>query len=353
MLTKISHTILLFLPSIFAGDGCSQSQNPSNCVCYSDSIYYTSEECYSDNSPWGGTDQRPQQNLPDSPSKQNIIFQCYSMQNRNSFESLQLNQTLPTNFSLSKETILLIHGFQAIVDDDSWMIRMKDEFYNNNFDYNICIVDWTKGANVETFHHPDYPKASQNTRVVGDVTGQLIDWLSNYTQQSYENDKFTCIGHSLGAHVCGYAGKIVKNGPLKRISGLDPAGPYFEYTPDYVRLDKNDAKFVDSIHTDGDFLGLLQEISDTDFYPNSGYHQPGCRNKSSCSHDRSHELYIDSIGNRQCFAYPCKNEEDFSAGRCNSCGTSGCQLMGWPAYENQNNGSFYLETTSESFWCLL
>ena len=353
MLTKIHiHSILFFLPSIiFAGDGCKESRN---CACYSDPNYYTSEECYSENSPWGGTSQRPLRAKPDSPSKQKIIYQCYSKNNKNSPEVLQLNQNLPSHFSTSKETIFLIHGFLSHVDEASWMLRMKNEFLNNNFDYNICTVDWSEGANVGTFNL-DYPKAAQNTRVVGDVTGQLIDWLSK--SKGYKNDKITCIGHSLGAHICGYAGKEVKNGALKRISGLDPAGPYFEYLPDYVRLDKGDASFVDSIHTDGQPIysagfGMLQAISDADFYPNGGHNQPGCRNLSGCSHGRSHELYIDSISNRQCRAYPCESEEDFLAGSCSSCGERGCQEMGWPAYDNGDEGSFYLETSDESFWCL-
>lgn len=34
------------------------------------------------------------------------------------------------------------------------------------------------------------------------------------------------------------------------LSGLDPAEPYFQDTPEEVRLDPSDAKFVDVIHTD-------------------------------------------------------------------------------------------------------
>ena len=48
-----------------------------------------------------------------------------------------------------------------------------------------------------------------------------------------------CIGHSLGAHVCGFAGKEVK---LNRITGLDPAGPGFTFKEPHQRLDKSDAQ---------------------------------------------------------------------------------------------------------------
>ena len=35
-----------------------------------------------------------------------------------------------------------------------------------------------------------------------------------------------------------------------RVTGLDPAEPYFGYEPNEVCLDSTDAKFVDIIHTD-------------------------------------------------------------------------------------------------------
>jgi hypothetical protein len=36
---------------------------------------------------------------------------------------------------------------------------------------------------------------------------------------------------------------------LGRITGLDPAAPYFSKTVTLVRLDRSDAKYVDIIHT--------------------------------------------------------------------------------------------------------
>lgn len=49
------------------------------------------------------------------------------------------------------------------------------------------------------------------------------------------------IGHSLGAHLSGYAGYHLKHDfglSLGRITGLDPAEPYFSRTDPIVRLDR-------------------------------------------------------------------------------------------------------------------
>jgi len=63
------------------------------------------------------------------------------------------------------------------------------------------------------------------------------------------------IGHSLGAHTAGYAGERIEG--LGRITGLDPAEPYFQGMPSHSRLDPTDAQLVDVIHTDGSSIFLL------------------------------------------------------------------------------------------------
>jgi len=88
------------------------------------------------------------------------------------------------------------------------------------------------------------------------------------------------LGHSLGAHTCATASNTIDN-QMARISGLDPAGPYFEGKVSSVCLDQKDAKFVDVIHTNTDIaLGVGFGSSDpsghVDFYVNGGQYQPGC-----------------------------------------------------------------------------
>lgn len=77
------------------------------------------------------------------------------------------------------------------------------------------------------------------------------------------------VGHSLGAHICGFAAKELKKGHNKwlvqRISGLDPAQPCFRNVDPSIHLHRTDAPFVDVIHTNGRFftslgLGLPEPI---------------------------------------------------------------------------------------------
>ncbi|RZB40340.1 inactive pancreatic lipase-related protein 1, partial [Asbolus verrucosus] len=59
--------------------------------------------------------------------------------------------------------------------------------------------------------------------------------------------------------------------------GLDPAGPIFGLLPGNLRLDKNDAEFVDVIHSDAGIFGYPRRMGHVDFWVNGGSGiQPGC-----------------------------------------------------------------------------
>ena len=84
--------------------------------------------------------------------------------------------------------------------------------------YNVISVDWRRLANTAPF----YNIAAANTKAVGYLTADLINYIVKY----YANAKiesFHPIGFSLGAHVAGHAGYHL-DGSLSRITGLDPAG---------------------------------------------------------------------------------------------------------------------------------
>ena len=97
---------------------------------------------------------------------------------------------------------------------------------------------------------------------------------------AYITNVFQCItGHSLGAQTCGFFGKsyfeFTGGRKLTSIVGLDPAGPIFEENDEKTqKLYKDDADFVQVIHTDYKFLGHEASMGHIDYYLNGGEVQP-------------------------------------------------------------------------------
>lgn len=115
------------------------------------------------------------------------------------------------------------------------------------------------------------------TDKIGGLIGELVARLIKDYKVPVEN--FLIIGHSLGGQTAGFVGKKVSElvgEKVPRIVGLDPAGPAFFNRPEEERLNKNDAKIVHVIHTDGGKLGFEDPCGTIDFFPNGGTDQPGC-----------------------------------------------------------------------------
>ena len=75
-----------------------------------------------------------------------------------------------------------------------------------------------------------YWQSAMNARVVGAQVKVLVSKLIH--MDIIEVSQLHLVGHSLGAHVMGYAGKDFNKEndfKLPRITGLDPAGPMFDY----------------------------------------------------------------------------------------------------------------------------
>ncbi|XP_014396940.1 PREDICTED: pancreatic lipase-related protein 2 [Myotis brandtii] len=197
----------------------------------------------------------------------------------------------------------------------------------------------------------------------------------------YSLENVHLIGHSLGAHTAGEAGRRL-GGSVGRITGLDPAEPGFQDTPEEVRLDPSDAMFVDVIHTDTSptvpylGFGMSQKVGHLDFYPNGGKQMPGChRNILSpffdvnglwegtldfvaCNHLRSYKYYSSSSINPDGFlGYPCASYEEFQENGCFPCPVTGCPKMGHYADQFQGNTSavgqtFFLNTGASGNFAL-
>lgn len=69
------------------------------------------------------------------------------------------------------------------------------------------------------------------------------------------------VGHSLGAHICGFIchnlKRIQDKWIIRRVTGLDPAQPCFTTDDPAMKLDRTDAEYVDVIHTNGRLLSRL------------------------------------------------------------------------------------------------
>uniref|UniRef100_A0A8D0BH92 Triacylglycerol lipase n=1 Tax=Salvator merianae TaxID=96440 RepID=A0A8D0BH92_SALMN len=303
-------------------------------------VCYDRLGCFTDDIPWAGTPERPIAKLPWTPEKINTRFLLYTKKNPNNFQEITaINpETIDaSNFDTNNITRFITHGF---IDqgEENWLSDMCKVQYME--DVNCICVDWSHGSRCP------YTQASNNIRVVGAEVAYFINVLQS--RYGYSPSMVHFIGHSLGAHAAAETGRRVPG--LRRITGLDPAQPYFQGTPIEVRLDKSDANFVDVIHTDSlptipyMGFGMSQAIGHLDFYPNGGERMPGCpttaicnsnflstgtRDFVACNHLRSYKYYSDSITTPDGFlGYACAAYNLFETGSCFPCPKYGCPKMG-------------------------
>jgi len=250
----------------------------------------------------------------------------------------------------TRPTKIYSHGFNENGYNFRSVIQMRDAYLKRE-GCNFISVDWERLARF-----PFYIKAAVSSVIVGQLAGQLINFL---VERGADLNDFHFIGFSMGAHIAGNAGATV-NGILPRITGLDPAFPFFSKFDTDQRLDITDAAFVDVMHTNSGTIvqggiSYLSPIGDVDFYVgNGGRSQPGCGfifsggivdYIQSCSHTRAFDLFTESINSKIGFkARVCQNLEYFRKGFCS---TNKMILMGDPT-PSTARGTCYLSTNSVS-----
>ena len=230
------------------------------------------------------------------------------------------NFSTPNNFNKSFQIKLFTHGFNDHVENrndriceannteatrDSKRWSCKDKFvqaWMEAFDnkVNVILVDWSAlahvGGNLQTLLH--YDEVAKNSIDVGNYLGRCLAKLSD--EKGVEGSDIHLVGHSLGAHLVGKAGRTfssmkIDREKIGRITGLDPAGPRFvdgcwDQIADLNKniLSQDSADFVDIIHTNGAMkpcapeviYGLQTPLGHYDFYPSATeevQRQLGCR----------------------------------------------------------------------------
>ncbi|XP_068896959.1 phospholipase A1 [Tenebrio molitor] len=186
-----------------------------------------------------------------------------------------------SGFDPVKKNVIIIHGFNG-TEAKTPMTILRNAYLSRT-DYNIFTVDWKPLARF-----PCYLSALSNMKLVSQCTAKLYAFIMDHGGDARET---TCVGHSLGAHICGM---ISNHLDLKqhKIVGLDPARPLINrYGDKYFRLTRDDAHQVQIIHTNAGVLGEVNQVGHVDFCVNGGTMQPGCKGhilrRSRCSHFQS------------------------------------------------------------------
>lgn len=289
---------------------------------------------------------------------ENIHFYLYTKNNTveydvitNTTESLDAS-----HWDRDAPVKIFAHGFSSSASSGS-AAAFKEGFIDGEYpgNLNLIIVDWEALAAA-----PWYDVAASGTQLVGHKSAYLLDFLvsNGYTTA----DKIHALGHSLGAHVAGFAGSefqtLQGGSKIARVTGLDPALPRFGVVEDDCRIDPTDAVFVDVIHTaagtlaEGE-LAFTDPRGHVDFYPNKGHNQPGCGIDlaGSCSHSRCYAYYLESLVSDNFVACKCFSDGwvDLIFGDC-SCEYGSEKQGEWVS--TSATGIYLLETNSEPPYAL-
>jgi len=259
-------------------------------------------------------------------AKQEIV-----LNDANSLKNSKFNKALATR--------IIIHGWNNNYNSDV-NTDLRSAFLATG-SYNVISVDWSSMAQTA-----NYASAVANVPYTGQQVASFIDFLFNSGGMSF-GSLMVC-GHSLGAHVSGFAGKNVKKGKISQIYGLDPALPGFSVADSAGRLNPQSATFVETIQTNGGTLGFVDCIGKACFYPNGGKSQPGCGADlvGSCAHGRSYQYLAEAIRKNDFPTMKCSN---FQAAGAKNCGStySSIRMAAANNYVNAD-GSYYVPVNSQS-----
>lgn len=226
----------------------------------------------------------------------------------------------------------------------------------------VIVVDWGIGAK-------DVPNLMNNYRLAGVAVALFMSRLSDSGLLDFNNltlvEPFLClfnelnvinlrnseqIGHSMGAHVAGFASKKAR-GRVNSIVGLDAANVGDILDP-RTRLDASDAEYVQIIQTEIFFIAMPAPIAHANFYPGGGMFQPYCGSDFECNHMIAIDYYAESLTatQNQFYAQRCSSMDEMQADNCTT--SESDILMGGIMPNRELRGIFRVPVNSASPFAL-
>ncbi|KAE8745646.1 hypothetical protein FOCC_FOCC007647, partial [Frankliniella occidentalis] len=193
-----------------------------------------------------------------------------------------------------RRTVLLVHGFNGGVDKAP-TTTLRDAFLEAG-GYNVLALDWSPLA-----RYPCYAEAVRHSRTAARCGAQVLAALQAVLDDGVppgggllpaaDLRLATCVGHSLGAHVCGMLSRLLPQ-RVRKLVALDPARPQVERLLGRDTLAVSDARVVQTFHTNMGFYGEYPGPAvdgHASFCFNGGRLQPSCDqggrfSRMRCSH---------------------------------------------------------------------
>lgn len=126
-------------------------------------------------------------------------------------------------FNASNPTMIYVHGY--LENSEVLSVKTVADAYLVRGGWNVVIIDWFA-----------FSTGSYNLQVLPRLQSlgyNMGRFLVYFIQAGYPYEKIHLVGHSLGGQLAGLVARTVsersgKRYKIKRVTGLDPAGPGFE-----------------------------------------------------------------------------------------------------------------------------
>lgn len=212
-----------------------------------------------------------------SEIKTHVFLNFYCSESKNveriAFHNVKDFSRLPSSFyDERKKNEIYIHGW----------LSMDKEFKT--------IIEAHKSRNDINFILIDYKKISESFNLIwvlrktNSIADTIFEILEKMIKKGFKINESHMVGHSLGCSITSRVARRFKNEksmPFPRITCLDPHNFLNSFDSIYayfgiVAINRNDAVFLDVVHTNADFGGDRYTRGHVDFWVNGGSWQKGC-----------------------------------------------------------------------------